>query len=238
MTEAALLEVSGLQVSYGESRAISDVSFAIRAGAPMALLGANGAGKSSLARALAGLVKPERGRINFLGEDITGQPAHVIRRLGLMYLPESRGIFPTLTVTENLATAVQWCRDRRFKNDGLARVLELFPVLAKRSNQRAGTLSGGEQQMLALARGLAIPPRLLITDELSLGLAPLIVDSVFQQLAVTRELGTTVLVVEQFVNRALDFADDAMVLSRGTLVWSGAATAIGQDEVIKTYMGH
>ena len=194
----------------------------------VAVLGANGAGKSTLARAVSGLVPPAAGAIRFDGRDITGLPAHRVRQLGLTYIPEGRGIFPGLSVTENLRMAVAQ-EPRRDRADAIDRAIDQFPVLGTRRSQRAGSLSGGEQQMLALARALAVSPKLVIADELSLGLAPLITESVFESLEQARRSGITIVLSEQFVHRALSMADTCVILTRGRVSWSGPATEAGTE---------
>ena len=234
MTEP-LLSVRDVDVCYGSSQALFGVSVDVAPGTVLAVLGPNGAGKSTLARAVSGLVPPKSGRIWFDGQDITGASAHHVRRLGLTYVPEGRGIFPGLSVTENLRMAVAQ-EPRSERAAAIERAIEQFPVLGSRSSQRAGSLSGGEQQMLALARALAVSPKLVIADELSLGLAPLITESVFQSLEEARRSGITIVLSERFVHRALAMADDCVILSRGRVGWSGPASEAGQ-EVLDRYLG-
>jgi branched-chain amino acid transport system ATP-binding protein len=230
-----ILEVRDLDVCYGTSQALFGVSLTVLPGTVVAVLGANGAGKSTLARAVSGLVRPTAGRVAFDGHDVTGSPAHRIRKLGLTYIPEGRGIFPGLSVIDNLKMAV--AQERRADRPGaIARAVERFPVLGQRSNQLAGSLSGGEQQMLALARALAVSPRLIIADEMSLGLAPLIAESVFEGLDDARKSGITIVLSEQFVHRALEMADACVILTRGHVGWTGTADEAGQ-EVIDRYLG-
>ena len=230
-----LLGVHDLDVRYGPSQALFGVSFDVAPGTVLAVLGVNGAGKSTLARAVSGLVRPSSGRVTFAGQDITGQPAHRIRRLGLTYIPEGRGIFPGLSVIENLRMAV--AQERRSERAAaIGRAVDRFPVLGKRTAQRAGSLSGGEQQMLALARALAVSPELIIADEMSLGLAPLMAESVFEGLEEARRSGITIVLIEQFVHRALSMADSCVILTRGRAGWSGPASEAGQ-EVIDRYLG-
>ena len=187
MTEP-LLSVQAIDVCYGESQALFKLSIDVTPGTVLAVLGVNGAGKSTLARAVSGLVAPAAGRVIFEGQDITGVPAHRIRRLGLTYIPEGRGIFPGLSVIENLRMAVG--KERRHERaEAIDRAVERFPVLGSRRTQRAGSLSGGEQQMLALARALAVTPKLIVADEMSLGLAPIVAESVFQGLQEARSTG-------------------------------------------------
>jgi ABC-type branched-subunit amino acid transport system ATPase component len=234
-TGGDLLEISELSVNYADASALHEVSFAVRPRSVTALLGANGAGKSSLARAVSGLVKAQSGRISFDGADITSAPADQIRSLGIAYLPEGRGIFRSLTVEENLKVALQGM-PKAERPAAIERSVALFPVLGQRRRQTAGTLSGGEQQMLSLARVLTRQPRLLIADEISLGLAPLIVEEVFAGLERVIELGVSVILIEQFVHRALAIADDCHVLRRGRLVWSGEASEAGAD-LVEHYLG-
>jgi branched-chain amino acid transport system ATP-binding protein len=230
-----LLQVQDIDVRYGRSQALFGVSLDVAPGTVLAVLGANGAGKSTLARAVSGLVPPHAGRVLFGGKDITGLPAHRIRRLGLTYVPEGRGIFPGLSVTDNLRMAVAK-EPRHDRSTAIERAVERFPVLGERLSQRAGSLSGGEQQMLALARAFAVSPKLIIADELSLGLAPLITESVFQSLEEARSSGTTIVLSEQFVHRALAMADSCVILTRGQVSWTGPASEAGQ-EVIDRYLG-
>ncbi len=230
-----LLSVRDLDVRYGTSRALFGVSLDVAAGSVLAVLGANGAGKSTLARSVSGLVPPSAGRVVFDGQDITGKSAHVIRKLGLTYIPEGRGVFPGLTVLDNLKMAVAQVK-RSERAPAIDRAIELFPVLGSRRAQLSGSLSGGEQQMLALARAVAVLPKLVIADELSLGLAPQIVESVFQSLEETRRSGVTIVLSEQFVHRALSLADTCVILTRGRIGWSGRASEAG-PEVIDRYLG-
>jgi branched-chain amino acid transport system ATP-binding protein len=233
---APILTVRDLEVAYGEARALFGVAFDVPRGSVTTVLGANGAGKSSLASAIAGVVKPAAGRIEFDGTDITGWSAHRVCQLGLAYVPESRNIFPHLSVRDNLWAQIRFTVPRADRTDALARAFDMFPVLADRRRQQAGTLSGGEQQMLTLARVLAAPPKLLIADEMSLGLAPLIVDLVFESLERARNEGVTVLLIEQFVERALAFADEAVILRHGLVGWRGSAREAG-SELLAEYLG-
>ncbi len=230
------LRVEHLVVNYGNAAAVQDVSFTVSSSSATALLGANGAGKSTVARALAGLVAVRSGTITFEGRDITNLAPNKIRRLGLAYLPEGRGVFPALTVAENLRVAVQTA-PKSERADAIDRAVELFPVLGERRGQIAGTMSGGQQQMLSLARVLAHLPRMMIADEISLGLAPLIVDEVFEGLQRAIDLNVSVIVIEQFVHRALKLADDCHILRRGELVWSGPA-ADAHGSIFDHYLGN
>jgi len=230
-----ILHVSQLCVRYADATALHEVSMSVGSRSVTALLGANGAGKSSLARAVSGLVKPQSGQICFDGEDVTSASADRIRRLGVAYVPEGRGIFRSLTVDENLRVALQGV-PKAERPAAIERAIELFPILGERRRQTAGTLSGGEQQMLSLARVLTRQPRLLIADEISLGLAPLVVEEVFAGLQRVIKLGVSVILIEQFVHRALQIADRCHVLRRGRLVWSGEASEAG-TELVEHYLG-
>ncbi|MFZ0059952.1 MAG: ATP-binding cassette domain-containing protein [Acidimicrobiales bacterium] len=221
-----LLELRDVDVSYGPYRALFGVSFSVAERSAVALVGSNGAGKSTVARVVSGLVRPSGGRIVFDGRDVTGWPAWRIARLGVAHAPEGRSVFASLTVEENLALDFR----RSFGSRGLAaalrRAYETYPRLGERRDQLAGTLSGGEQRMLALARVLAVPQRLLVVDELSLGLAPVVVDEVFAALRHVLESGTALLIVEQHVERALELADRAVVLSAGRATFEGHITDV------------
>jgi branched-chain amino acid transport system ATP-binding protein len=229
----SVLKVSGLSVRYGAAQALDDVSFEMAPNSALAVLGPNGAGKSTLARALSGLVPLSAGRVDLDGKDVTGLSATRIRRAGLVHLPEGRGVFPALTVLENLRMALTL---EKHRSEALERAFALFPVLGQRRKQQAGTLSGGEQQMLSLARALMVEPRLVIADEMSLGLAPKLVDMLFESLGKAREAGVAVLMIEQFAGRALEFADQCLILQRGATSWAGPTDAAGQ-EVLHRYLG-
>jgi branched-chain amino acid transport system ATP-binding protein len=230
------LAVDDLVVAYGGARAVFGVSFTVAKGHTVAVLGANGAGKSSLAASIAGAVTPQRGSIQLDGTNITNWPPYRISRSGVAYVPEGRGIFPHLTVIDNLRAMLRSAVPREQRKAALARAFDIFPVLGQRRRQHAGTLSGGEQQMLSLARVLAAPPRLLVADEMSLGLAPRMVDVVFESLDVAKQEGVTIVLVEQYVERALAFADDAIVMRQGEIAWRGPA-AEAHSEVVASYLG-
>lgn len=232
---APILVVEDLNVSYGASQALFGVSVNVEAGSVLAVLGANGAGKSTLARTVSGLVPSTSGRVLFDGVDVTHRAAHRLSTDGLMHIPEGRGIFPGLTVVENLRMAVRQIK-RSGRPAAIERVIELFPVLGQRRSQGAGTLSGGEQQMLALARALAVTPKLIIADEMSLGLAPMVAEAVFQSLDEARRSGITIVLIEQFVHRALALADECIILTRGRVGWSGPASG-AHREVLDRYLG-
>jgi branched-chain amino acid transport system ATP-binding protein len=233
----AILEATDLSVSYGPARALFSVSLSVPAGEAMALLGSNGAGKSTLGKALAGLVPSTDGRIEYSGQDITTTPAHRLNRMGICYLPEGRGIFPGLSVIDNLRMSLRRARAGRDLDECLSVSFDAFPILAQRRNQLARTLSGGEQQMLALCRVLAGEPRVVIADEPSLGLAPKLVDMVFENLSRALERGVTVLLIEQFAHRALAFAQTCVILQRGAVTWRGPASD-AKAEVLTRYLGN
>jgi branched-chain amino acid transport system ATP-binding protein len=233
-----LLEVTGLDVHYGGIHALKGVSFGVDEGQVVTLIGANGAGKTTTLRAISGLVKPTRGSVTFGGRAVTGLPAHEIVALGLAHVPEGRGIFSNLTVDENLQMGAFLRRDVAGIAKDRKRALELFPRLAERLGQNAGTLSGGELQMLAIARALLTKPRLLLLDEPSLGLAPQIVQLIFKIVRQIQAEGTTILLVEQNAHQALGVATTAHVLEVGTLVTSGPASELARDDKIrKAYLG-
>jgi branched-chain amino acid transport system ATP-binding protein len=234
--KAGNLVVTDLCVRYGDAMALDGVSFAIDGGRALAVLGPNGAGKSSLARALSGLVKPASGTVALDGKDIAAWAPHRIRRAGLLQLPEGRGVFRSLSVNDNLKMAVRGVAGRQQRADRIDLALTAFPNLGSRRGQTAGKLSGGEQQMLSLARALAASPHLLVADELSLGLAPMLVDLVFESLDRARQDGVTIVLIEQYVNRALGFADECLILQRGTVGWHGPTSAAGAD-VLGGYLG-
>jgi branched-chain amino acid transport system ATP-binding protein len=232
----SLLSVEGLNVRYGSVQALFDVSLDVPNGSVVAVLGANGAGKSTLARTASGLVPSFGGKVVFGGTDITKWDPHRIRREGLVHIPEGRGIFPGLSVSENLRMAVRRVGSGDQRKAAIENAYEMFPVLADRRGQRAGTLSGGEQQMLALARALAVPPRLIIADEMSLGLAPLVVDFVFESIERASKRGVTIVLIEQFIHRALSLASECVILRQGSVAWTGPSENARQ-EVLDRYLG-
>ena len=236
VVDEALLSVQDLDVKYGSVQALFRMSIDVPEGSVVAVLGANGAGKSTFARAVSGLVPSFGGKIRFDGRDITKAKPHEIRRSGLVHIPEGRGIFPGLSVQENLRMAVRRVGTPEQRRNAIDHAYELFPRLAERRGQRAGTLSGGEQQMLALARALAVPPKLIIADEMSLGLAPLVVDMVFENIQRAAETGVTIVLIEQFIHRALALADQCVILTRGNVAWSGPAQR-AEQEVLDRYLG-
>jgi branched-chain amino acid transport system ATP-binding protein len=237
-----LLEVSGLSARYGPVAALRDVTLEVRAGELVALIGANGAGKSTLLRTVAGLLAPAAGRVTFDGRDVTGQAPEAILRAGIALVPERRRVFANLTVVDNLELGgYALPRGREFRARlaaGLEEAYRLFPVLRQRRGQLAGTLSGGEQQMLAIGRALMSRPRLLLCDEPSLGLAPLIVREIMRHLAALREAGTTILLVEQNARMALRHADRAYVLETGRVVLAGRSGDLLEDRELRAaYLG-
>ena len=232
----SLLSVEGLDVHYASVQALFDVSIEVPAGGVVAVLGANGAGKSTFARAASGLVPSSKGTITFDGVDITKAKPHEIRRAGLVHIPEGRGIFPGLSVQENLRMAVRRIGTPEQRKSALENAYDMFPRLAERRGQRAGTLSGGEQQMLGLARALAFEPRVIIADEMSLGLAPLVVDFVFESIERAAQSGVTIVLIEQFVHRALGLASQCVILKQGSVAWTGPSDNARQ-EVLDRYLG-
>jgi len=232
-----ILSVTGLQVNYGRVEAVRNVSFEVPRGALVTLVGANGAGKTSVLNAVSGLLRARQGVITFEGEDITKWPAHRLVKAGLVQVPEGREILGTLTVAENL-TLGGWHRSNSAMHAKVAEVYERFPVLFERRKLQAGALSGGEQQMLAIARALIAEPKILLLDEPSMGLAPKIVDEVFTVIEEIRQTGTTVVLVEQNARRALAAADYGYVLETGEVSHSGPAHELLADEkVIEAYLG-
>jgi branched-chain amino acid transport system ATP-binding protein len=231
-----LLELLSVEVRYGPIRALRDVSLAVDQGEIVALLGANGAGKSTTLRTISGLVRPVSGTVFFDGQPIHRVPSHDIVGLGIGHVPEGRRIFPMMTVLENLEMGAYLHRGNFSEN--LARVFDLFPVLAERRKQDGGTLSGGEQQMLAIARSLMSSPRLLLFDEPSMGLAPMFVKTIFQIIREIRDEGTTILLVEQNASQALHLADRAYVLENGSIVMADRADVLLQDPRVRAaYLG-
>ena len=234
----ALLTIENLSVHYGAIRALHGVSISVEPGEIVTLIGANGAGKSTTLRAVSGLVKPSGGTITFNGKNLAGWAPHKILRLGLAQVPEGRGIFPNLTVDENLDLGAFARTDRKNIGGDRERVFALFPRLKERLDQRAGTLSGGEQQMLAIGRALLARPRLLLLDEPSLGLAPQLVQTIFKIIREINASGTTIFLVEQNAHMALRVAHRAYVLEVGSVVMQGDARQLAvSDEVKKAYLG-
>jgi branched-chain amino acid transport system ATP-binding protein len=236
----ALLEVQDLCVNYGAVKALHGVSFRVEQGQILTLIGANGAGKTTTLRAVSGMLKPRSGSVTFNGQSVAGVAPHNLVTQGLVHVPEGRGIFANLTVEENLDLgAYARTDDRAVVAADRERALQLFPRVRERLKQVAGTLSGGEQQMLAIARGLLSKPRLLLLDEPSLGLAPQLVQTIFQIIREINKQGVTILLVEQNAHMALQVAHHAVVLEVGTVRMSGEAAALAaSDDVRKAYLGH
>ena len=219
--DVAALKVEGLSAAYGPYRALFGVSFTVPAGGAVALIGPNGAGKSTVARTVSGLVAATEGRVVLCGRDVTGWPAWRIARAGMAHVPEGRAVFSALSVEENLVLAFRRRAGRGAVGRLLGRAYERFPVLGERRHQRAGTLSGGQQRLLSLATVLVAPPRLVVADELSLGLAPRVVDDVYTGLAELQVAGTALVLVEQQVERVLAMTDQAVVLEHGAVAYDG-----------------
>jgi branched-chain amino acid transport system ATP-binding protein len=233
-----MLAVDSIDVFYGDAQAIESVSLSVDEGEIVAIVGANGAGKTSLIRTIAGMQRPARGRIVFRGTDITGWESHRVCELGIGQVAEGRQIFPRLTVAENLETGAMLSRARSSRGRNRDRVFALFPVLAERSSQPAGTLSGGEQQMLAIARCLMGEPELVMFDEPSLGLAPAIVQNVLQTIRELNRAGLTCLLVEQNVAVSLKLAAHAYVLENGRITLAGSGEQLlADDRVRQAYLG-
>jgi branched-chain amino acid transport system ATP-binding protein len=233
-----MLTLDRVNVFYGGIHALRDLSITIHDGEVVTLIGANGAGKSTTLRAISGLVPPKSGRVTFDGEDITGAPAHTLVTRGISMSPEGRGVFANLTVLENLEMGAYRVRDRAQIAQDLERAFSLFPRLKERLKQRAGTLSGGEQQMLAMARALMSRPRLLLLDEPSLGLAPIVCQTIFSTIDAIKAAGTTVLLVEQNASAALKHSDRGYVLETGAIILEGTSAEIAADpRVRQAYLG-
>lgn len=234
----ALLNVENLKVSYGLIQAIKGVSFHVEQGEIIALIGANGAGKTTIMHALSGLIPKRGGSVTFDGKDITNTPAHKLVPMGIAQVPEGRRIFQELTVAENLRLGAYTQDDKQKNEETLEKMYERFPILKERSRQIAGTLSGGEQQMLAMSRALMSHPKLLLLDEPSMGLSPLYVNTIFEMIQKVNEEGTTVLLVEQNAKKALSIANRAYVLEIGLIQKTGTgAELLADDSIRKAYLG-
>ncbi len=233
-----LLRLENVNVFYDEVQVLRDLSIGIKNGEGICLLGNNGSGKTTTVNAISGIIPVKSGKIYFMGEDITNMSTHQRVDMGLVQIPEGRKIFPTLTVEENLLMGSFLKKPKSRRRQSLQMVMDLFPILAERINQAGGTLSGGEQQMLAVARGLMSIPKLLILDEASLGLAPLVVEEIFKVIEQIRRDGVTILLVEQNVSQALAISDRGYVIEEGRLALSGLAAALIDDPQIKRlYLG-
>lgn len=234
----AMLEVNGLQVYYGVIQALKDVSFEVNQGEVIALIGANGAGKTTTLHTVTGLLPAKQGSIIFEGVDITKMPAHKIVEMGIAHVPEGRRVFADLTVYENLIMGAYTRKDKKEIAENLEKVYQRFPRLKERKTQKAGTLSGGEQQMLAMGRALMSNPKMIVMDEPSMGLSPIFVNEIFDIIEKVSASGTTVLLVEQNAKKALSIADRAYVLETGNIVLSGDAKVLMNDDSIKkAYLG-
>jgi branched-chain amino acid transport system ATP-binding protein len=230
----SLLEVTGLDVFYGDFQALFGVSLSVAAGAATALVGANGAGKTTLLRTIAGAQAAARGTISYRNENLTTAPPYQRIAKGIALVPEGRKLFPSLTVEENIQVGAAAAASGDWPLD---RIYDTFPLIARRRGQRASTLSGGEQQAVAIARALAAAPTLLLLDEISLGLAPLVVEALYQTLAELRETGTTLVVVEQDLRRAMAACDDLVCLLEGRVALAAPVAALTRDQVVAAYFG-
>lgn len=234
----SLLQVEDLVTKYGEIPALKGISFEVKEGEIVALIGANGAGKSTTLMTISGALKPSEGRIIFDGKEIQGTPSHAIVDLGILQCPEGRRLFTSMTVEENLLLGSYSRRNEGAPREAMRRVFQLFPILEERLHQSSGTLSGGERQMLAMGRALMAKPRLLMLDEPSLGLAPILVENVLDTIKQINQDGTTILLVEQNARAALSMADRAYALEVGTIALEGTGQELLRDErVLKAYLG-
>ena len=234
----ALLEVHDLHVAYGKIEAVKGISFSVEEGQVVTLIGTNGAGKTTTLRTISGLLKPASGQVVFDGKPITGVPAHDIVARGLAHSPEGRHIFPRMTIEENLLLGAYLRKDGDGISKDVAKAYAMFPILGERRSQAAGTLSGGEQQMLAMARALMCQPRLLMLDEPSMGLSPIMMKQIMDTIQELKSGGTTILLVEQNAQAALSLADQGHVLEVGRIALSGAGPSLLHDEQVrKTYLG-
>jgi branched-chain amino acid transport system ATP-binding protein len=233
-----MLEVRDLEVYYGSIAAVKGFSFVVNEGEIVTLIGSNGAGKSTTLRTISGLIHPRKGTVTFQGQSLNAVPGHEVVARGVSQSPEGRRVFPRMTVRENLELGAFLRKDKDAITADLDRVLDLFPRLKERLNQKAGTMSGGEQQMLAVGRALMAQPKLLLLDEPSMGLAPVLVDLIFDTIQTIRAQGTTILLVEQNALAALSVADYAYVLESGQIKLEGPAAALAEDdEVVRAYLG-
>ena len=234
----AMLEVENVHAYYGKIHALKDISLTVEKGEIVTLIGANGAGKSSTLRAMSGLLRPREGKIQFDGEDLTNLLPHKIVTKGIIQVPEGRRIFGQLTVLENLDMGAFTCRDHNLNRKNISKVFNLFPRLAERRRQVGGTLSGGEQQMLAIGRAMMANPKMLLLDEPSMGLAPVLVDTIFETIRKLNEVGTTILLVEQNARMALQVASRGYVIQTGVVMLTDTAANLQENEMVrKVYMG-
>jgi branched-chain amino acid transport system ATP-binding protein len=229
----SLLELRGVSSGYGEKTVVRNLSLSLPAGGSLAVLGPNGAGKTTFLKTCSGLIRPTGGQIVLDGQDVTRRSTHERVRAGLCHIPDPRGIFPSLTVKENLTLQAP----RRGAAEAIAKAAAAFPRLGQRLHQTAGTMSGGEQQMLAVARSYIQNPKVVLLDEVSMGLAPNLVDEIFVFLATLKDAGVALVVVEQFVHRALALADDVVVMARGSIRLAGASGSLDEDQIFAAYAG-
>lgn len=237
MSDEIALGVENLDVHYKDFQALWNVSLAVRLGGIISVIGANGSGKSTLLNTIAGLLRPTRGKVELSGARIDGLPAYEVLGMGISLVPEGRRVFARLTVYENLAMGSYLPKSRSRRDETLARLYELFPILKARGNQMANTLSGGEQQMLALGRALMSGPRLLLCDEISLGLAPLIIKDIYKRLEQINKEGVTIMLVEQDIRRSLKASDFTYVMLEGKVVLQGQPSSFTEEAVRKAYFG-
>ena len=233
-----MLKIENVNAGYADVTVLWDINLELAEGKTLAIVGSNGAGKSTIMRTLCGLVTPSTGSITFDGKNITKMSSHDIVKLGIVYVPEGRRLFNKLSVMDNLLVGSYLPQNRKARAQNLERVFDMFPKLHERREQKAGTLSGGEQQMLAIARGLMACPKVLMLDEPSLGIAPVIVDKLFEIIAELKKQNMTILISEQNVGRVLDIGDDAIVVQSGRIVMSGSCEEIKNSDMIqKAYLG-
>ncbi len=228
-----MFSLDGITAGYGSSTVLRDVSLAVPAGSVVALIGSNGAGKTTLLRVASGLLRPQHGSVRLGEQDLAGRATHVFSRAGVCHIPEGRGVFKSLTVRENILLQVA----KGASEEALDRATSAFPRLGQRLTQTAGTMSGGEQQMLALARAYVSGPQVVLLDEVSMGLAPRVVDEIFDFLRLLASQGVALLIVEQYVQRALELADFLFVLDRGQLAFAGEPAELHIEEILATYLG-
>jgi branched-chain amino acid transport system ATP-binding protein len=237
MSDSPALKVGGLDVQYKDFQALWNVSFEVRQGEIVSVIGANGSGKSTLLNTIAGLLSPSRGTIKFFGERIDGLLPHETVPRGITLVPEGRRVFPRLTVFENLVMGSYIPRTRAGKDEMLKKIYELFPILRARHNQMANTLSGGEQQMLAIGRAMMSEPKLILCDEISLGLAPVVIKDIYKRLGQINREGITIVLVEQDIKRSLKVANRAYIMLEGKVVLEGQPASLTEEQVKKAYFG-
>lgn len=237
MTQTLALKVDDLDVFYKDFHALWNVSLEVKTGEIVSVIGANGSGKSTLLNTISGLLVPGQGSITFFGRTIQGHPAHKVVDLGMSLVPEGRRVFPRLTVYENLLLGSYTPRTRANRDKTMTRIHELFPILKARHDQMASTLSGGEQQMLAIGRAMMSEPKLILCDEISLGLAPVVIKDIYRRLRQINEEGMTIVLVEQDVKRSLKAASRAYIMLEGKIVLQGDAATLSEEEVRKAYFG-